>query len=280
MLRAVITVFGLVFLVCIASSARADQRREWITAVQKPGTYANLDLIFPGYQAGIEQRTAIYGAANQLLLRASSLLPTRFHEGQLDVDLRILALTLGAGVGVHDDFRLIAFAPGQDSSRDARRRRERAEQWTHERWAYLEGRITLTLPLNQHLIFHNVNTFRREGRPARSFDWRNGMMHDGRFLRSDLQLFLRHRDWGALGPMMQIFVSTLNGQQRTQMNYGFALITRPGITARNDVFYMQVLYHLGSTLSPHDNRNSYGGLAFLGPLTFILAYRVMLDLGG
>lgn len=263
-----------------AALAHADQRRDWVIGFRKPGTYANLDLVFPGIQLGLERRISIYGRANELVVRVNSLMPLRFHEGSIDVDLRLLVLTLGGSVGVHDDFRLLAFGPGEPSDRQTRSDRQTAGRYRHDRWGYVEGRLTLTLPFNDHLVLQNVNTLRHDNRPDRSFDWRNGIMHDGRFLRSEVQLFMKHRDVGGFAPMLQVVVFTLSGVQHTQMNYGFALVTRPGIMPRNDIIFLQILYHFGGVLSPYDNRAGYGGIALLGPLTFIAAYRAVIDIGG
>src|ERR1700709_1651925 len=90
---------------------QADQRRDWMVAPQPAGTYANIDIVFPGAQLQVEHRTAIYGMANELNIKASVLPTVVFTEAQVDADLRLVVLSIGASAGVRDTFHNITVGP-------------------------------------------------------------------------------------------------------------------------------------------------------------------------
>lgn len=256
-------------------AAHAEQARDWILAAQPGGTDLMLDAILPGAQATIEHRIPIYGFANQLTFRANSLFVLPLYESQADVDLRILVLTLGASAGFRDTFRNLTFAPGERLDRDHRRQRELDGRVSNEIWGFYEGRAILSLPFNDYLVFQGVNTMRFEGVPDRTFDWRTGVVHDGQFFRSDNMLFLKHRDWGGIAPVVQILDFELGPQRTTQINYGVAIVTRPGLRRRNDLLFAQVLFHPGATLGTDEN-DFYGTHLLFSPIVVTVAYRAVL----
>ena len=270
-------VCGLVLLGTLASTAQAEQRRDWILAAQPGGTDLMLDLVLPGVQASIEHRVPIYGFANELKLRANSLLLVPFYESQADIDIRIVVLTLGFSGGFRDNFRNMTFLPDERIDRDHRRQRELNGNVDNEIWGFYEGRATLSLPFNDYLVFQGVNTLRVEGRPDRSYDPRNGVVHDGAFFRSDNMMFLKHRDWGGIAPMMQILDFRLGATRTTQINYGLAVVTRPGFRRRNDLLFAQVLVHPGASLGT-DKNDPYGMHLLFAPITVQVAYRAVLPL--
>src|SRR4051794_30250615 len=93
---------------------RADQARDWMVAAQPAGTYANIDVIFPGAQLQLEHRIRFYGQANELNLKANVLPTVVFTEAQVDADLRLVVLSLGASAGYRTVFHNLAFAHGQN----------------------------------------------------------------------------------------------------------------------------------------------------------------------
>jgi hypothetical protein len=57
----------------------------------------------------------------------------------------------------------------------------------------------------------------------------------------------------------------------------FAVIPHPvGFIRRGDIFFLQFLFHPGSTLGGYDNSGSYGMHLFFAPIVFTLAYRMVL----
>ena len=259
-------------------SARADQPQDWMLSAGKPGTYVNLDAVFGAFQAAVEHRINYYGMANQLTLRGSAIAAIPFGSAQLDADLRIVLLTLGASVGATDVWRNQTFAPDESLSRKERREREAAGEMNAMGYGFVEGRAALALPMNDYLVFNSVTSFRLTGADKRSFDNLIGVVHDGNYLRSDIQLFFKHRKVGALAPMLQLLNFPLDGTRHTQLNYGFAFVSRAGLTRRNDLILFQLLVHPGGDLGGYDNKDVYGLATIRGPISFTLAYRSVIDL--
>ena len=246
-----------------------------MVALRPAGTDVYLDAVFPGLQATVEHREPIYGAANGFTARASSLWTMLFMEQQLDVELRVLALTLGGSVGWSHVYRHYEFAANEQSDREGRLIRDDEADWDSGRWPFAEGRLTLSLPFNDYVVFNGINTWRFEDRATRTFDWRNGIVRDnGMLFRSNLALFFKHRDWGAIAPLLEIQRYGIDGRRVTQLNYGFMLVTRPGLRERDDIFLFQFLWHFGDRLGGFDAGESYGQHTFSAPFTFILAYRM------
>jgi len=259
-------------------AARAEESRDFMIAAQPDGTDAFVDLVFPGVQAVLEHRVPIYMFANQLTLRGNALYTIPFYESQADVELRILALTLGASAGFRSDFRSLTFGPEERLDREYRRHRDLDGRTDEETWGFGEARATVSLPINDFVLFNAINSMRWSDTPDRTFDWRNGIVHDGMLYKSDLMLFLKHKDLGGFAPMMQVLNFGLNDERFTQINYGFILVTRPGWRLRGDIFFLQLLFNPGSTLGSYDNEYSYGAHLFIAPITFTIAYRMILPL--
>lgn len=246
--------------------------------VQPGGTYLDVDAVVPGGQLTLEHRIPVYGKSNELDLRANSLFTAPFYESQVDIDVRILILTLGAGIGFRDSFRCHIFSPNEEITSARRREREYSGDISNEFWYFTEGRLGLSVPLNDYVVVHNVNTIRYEDRPDRSFDWRIGVVHDGLFFKSDLMLFLKNRSLGAFAPMLQLLNFDLDDHRHTIINYGFYFVTRPGFRRRDDIFLFNLLFY-GETLSERiDIYDIYGFHLLSAPITFTIAYRAVLDL--
>jgi hypothetical protein len=263
----------------VPNAARAEQRADWLMAAPgTPGNFANIDVVFGAVQAGIEHRKNIYGAANQLTLRASAIAAVPFGGGQVDAELRLIVLTLGMSGGVADVWRNQTFSANEPLTRKERREREAAGDFNSSGYGFWEGRLGLDLPFNDYVLLHGVTAYRVSGAPARSFDNLIGVVHDGSYVRSDWQLFLKHRDYGAIGPMFEALDFQLDGRHITQLNYGFALLTRAGLVRRDDFVFFQMLWNVGDSLGGYDNRDNYGFAMLRGPVMFTLAYRSVINL--
>jgi len=262
-------------------TARADQPRDWMVAAQPGGTYANIDVVFPGVQAQLEHRIPIYGKANELTFKVNALPTLVFYESQADVDLRMLVLSLGASAGFRDVFHNIEIpkSDNPDFSSKTRRDLDFAHRYDQATSGFGEGRVTLALPFNDHLVFVSVNGFRFEGGRDRTFDWRLGIMRDaGMLVRSDTTLFIKHASFGAIGPQVQVLNYALNGRRNTQVNYGFTFTTRLGLRDRNDLLFLSVLFGVGGTVNGVPTQDVYGNHLFKLPMTFQLAYRTVLEI--
>jgi len=258
--------------------ARANQPRDWMLGIGKPGTVVNLDIIFGAVQAGVEHRIPVYGNANRLTLRASAIAAIPFGGMQLDADLRVVIATVGGSVGVTDVWRNQTFASDQSLTRKERRFREAAGEFDQNVYAWVEPRVQLAVPFNDYVVLNSVTTFRYTGARSRSFDNLIGVVHDGNYLRSDFQLFFKHKAIGAFAPMAQMLNFPLAGERHTQLNYGFAFVSRAGFVRRNDVLLFTLLYHPGEGLGGYDNKSVYGFATIRGPVSFTLAYRSVIDL--
>jgi hypothetical protein len=259
-------------------TAFANQPQDWMLGAGKPGTFVNLDAVFGAFQAAVEHRISIYGNANQLTLRGSAIAAIPFGSTQLDADLRIVVLTFGASVGAADVWRNQTFSPDESLTRKERREREAAGEMNSMGFGFVEGRLGLALPFDEYLVFNAVNYVRFTGAEKRSFDNLIGVVHDGNYFRSDVQLFFKHKRVGGLAPMVQFLNFPLDGARHTQVNYGFAFVSRAGLVRRDDLILFQLLFHPGGDLGGYDNKNVYGLATLRGPLTFTLAYRSVINL--
>jgi hypothetical protein len=258
--------------------ALAHQPQDWMLSAGKTGTFVNLDVIFGAFQAGLERRIPIYGKANQLTLRGSAIAAIPFGSAQLDADLRIVVLIFGASVGIADTWRNQTFTPQESLSRKERREREAAGEMNGMAYGFFEGRVSLVLPMNDYLLFNCANAYRLTSADSRSFDNLLGVVHDGDYLRSDIQLFFKHKAVGGFAPTAQILNFPLDGGRHTQVNYGFTFVSRAGLVRRDDVLLFQLLVHPGGTVGGYDNKNVYGMAVLRGPVGFTLAYRSVINL--
>jgi len=279
-LRELILSLGCMLVVAVLAvpRARADQTRDFMIAAGESGTDVFVDTVLPGAQLTLEHRAPIYQVANQLNLRANALLTPAFFETQADAELRILVLTLGGTYGYRNLMSEQVFKEGEEFDRYARRTRFVEGDQTSDAFGFGEFRATVSLPINDYVVFNGINTFRFEGGHDRSFDWRNAIVRDADMLfRSDLMLFFKHRDVGGIAPMMQIMNFGLGEERYTQLNYGFLFATRPGFRRANDIFFLQLLFHPGSTFGSYDNSEAYGNHLLFSPISLTVAYRVIFE---
>ncbi|MBN1652839.1 MAG: hypothetical protein JXA30_03605 [Deltaproteobacteria bacterium] len=265
-------------VLCTCHTGFAEQRRDWMLDVQPGGTYLDVDAVFPGAQLTLEHRIPIYEKFNEIDLRVNSLLTVPYHESQVDLDVRVLLVTVGAGIGVNNTFRGHTFEPDEPISSAHRREREYDGDLTDETWWFTEGRVTLTIPLNDYVVFQNVNAPRYENRPARSFDWRTGVVHDGLLLKSEVMVFLKHREIGAFAPLVQLLNFDLDDDRHTVINLGYTLVTRPGFRRQDDILLLSMLFYTATLSDDMDIEDVYGFHPFFAPFTFSLVYRAVVDL--
>ncbi|MDH5673251.1 MAG: hypothetical protein OEZ06_13940 [Myxococcales bacterium] len=259
--------------------AQASQPQDWIVGAPREGSFLNLDLIFGGAQMGVEHRLPVYGGSNMLTLRGSALAALPFGSSQVDLDFRVLNLTLGMSLGAQDTWRNQRFAPGEPTHRKERRQREAAGEFDSDVFAFWEGRASLAFPFNDYVVLNHLTTWRKSGAAPGSFDNLSNVVHDGDRVSTDFQLFFKHRDFGALAPTFQLLHYPDQGNWKTQLNYGFLFVTRAGLTQRDDVLLWQMYFHTGPVFGGGvDNRDEYGAAFLRGPLTLLLAYRSVIEL--
>jgi hypothetical protein len=257
--------------------ASAEQRHDWMLQAGDPGSYLNLDIVFGALQATFEQRINIFGGANTLTLKAGALAAIPYGSTQLDADIRIVILNLGVSVGVQDFWINQTFADGVNPTRKLRREREASGDFDTQIFPFVEARAGIVLPFNDHFLFNNVNAFRVMGTKDNTFDYGTGVVHDGNYLRSDFQFFIKDDSFGGVGPMFQIANFPYQGERRTQMNFGLIYISRAGLVQRDDLILFQMLFHAAG-LGGYDNTEVYGLAVLRGPIAFTLAYRSVISL--
>lgn len=248
-------------------------------AAGEAGTDVFVDTVLPGAQLTLEHREPIYAVANQMNLRANALFTPAFFETQADFELRILVLTLGGTYGYRNLMSEQAYEAGEEHDRYARRIKFVNGEQTSDAFDFGEFRATVSLPINDYVVFNGINTFRFEGGADRSYDWRNAVVRDSgdMLFRSDLMLFFKHRDVGGLAPLFQIMNYGLGNERYTQLNYGFLFATRPGFRRANDIFFVQFLFHPGGTFGSYDNSKGYGNHLLFSPISLTIAYRVIFE---
>jgi hypothetical protein len=266
-------------LLLAASSARADQDRDYMLSIQPEGTFLLLDYFGTGGQATIENRHRFYSDANDLTTAVSLVPAYPLAEGAARADLRILFFDIGATAGYHAIWRDLVFKPGphgsycEDCDRGARRAADPffGKSPGSEQYGFGEVRAALLFPFNDHFVMDASGAARYEGRRDRSFDWFYTTIYDhGVLYRFELEMFLKDKRWGGIGPYLQFLSLPRDGQHDAQWAYGFNAVMRLGLLRRDDLLFLTFLIRPGDAL--------YGQHNYYAPIRSLLIYRVRLEL--
>jgi hypothetical protein len=188
-------------------------------------------------------------------------------------------LEVSGTVGYRTLWRNLAYEPGEsgayckDCDRPARRDSDPVFDPTsgHAKYPYAEASIGLFLPLNDHMVFGSQFTARYEDSPDRSYDQLYANIHDGGLLWiSETTMFFKHKDWGAIGPYLQIMSMPRAGSYETEAAAGFNGLARVGLIKRDDVLIASLLMRPGDGV--------YGQHWYFWPARLILAYRIAFSL--
>jgi hypothetical protein len=264
------------------TSARAEMPRDYFLNPPAAGTFAHLDAYTIGAQASLENRAHLEEGMSMLHTRVSGIASYPYAEGSLNLDARVFLFTLGGSIGYRHVWRDHTFEdPTEDRSRDARNQRESDGEHGSQGFSWAEARLRLVIPLDT-LFFSNLATVRDEGRNDNSFDWFHANVHDGgTFFKYEGTLFVRHRDFGAIGPYLRVMEMPYtkqngNHSRKTELHYGIVYGTRPGlIRARGgnaDLFLLQIVTKL--------NDDEYGLHGYRVPAYLLAVYRASLELAG
>ena len=256
-----------------ATTARADQPRDFIARTPQMGNFLMVDVVFPaGIQVTGEHRRPIHGISNQLTLRANALAVWPYAMAGAGVDFRMLYVTVGFNGGVHHAYRDYNFADWELGTRGDRENRDHQGRFSRSPVLYGELKLALTMPLGDYVAISSTLRGRMEDRPRRSFDWLLTQIHDGGPLLVHDNILLFHGEsWGGLGVQAQWVLSRDAGEMQFQVNPGILFVTRPGFRWRNDLFLVSILTHL-----PDDQ--VYGNHQLGLPVNLIIAYRTILEL--
>ena len=270
-------VFGM--LVLSPLSARADQARDWPLNSSPPGTFLNLDFLGVGGALSIEHRMPFYNGANMLTLSGSTLVGQYFGQVQASAALRVVILEVIGTIGYRALWRNLAFEAGDDGAyckdcdRPARREVDPIFDPTsgHAKYPYAEAGVGLYLPLNDNMVLASQFLAHYEKSPDRSYDQVYANIHDGGLLWvSETTMLFKHKDWGAIGPYLQVISMPRSGHYETQIAAGFNALTRVGLIRRNDLLVASLLVRPGD--------GEYGQHWYYWPARLILDYRITFDL--
>lgn len=242
--------------------------------LQPEGSFALIDFFGTGMQATVLHNRDIYGSLNNVQVRGNVLAMVPLGEAGIGVDVRILLLRLSVDVTMRSMWRDLTFAPGEARDREARSKRDLlfGGNTTTDTYGIAEGRAELMIPFNKYLLVTTMAALRYEGPHPTSFDWLWAYVHDSGFIpRWDMQIWLHNREWGGVGPYVELLSLPRNGGRDLAGAFGITAVTRAGLlTKRNDLIYFSF------RMRPGDQE--FGQHALNAPVRGILVYRVMLTL--
>ena len=268
----------LALLLLSASEARAQQRADWMLDFQPEGTRFISDFFGSGTIFRLEHLKRIYGSTNDVLLGVSTAPAYPLGEVAATADLRILFLGLGVATGYRTVWRNMTFEAGEESycvqcDRGARRKRDSIFGDTpgSDHWGWAEVHARLFMPFNEHFVGLSFGALRHEGRQDRSFDWFNSTVYDGGLLgKWETLFFFKHRDWGGIGPYLQLLMLPRGGEHEAHWAIGANYIRRLGLVKRGDFIFFTFLAR------PGDGR--FGQHSYYMPVRGLINYRLTFDL--
>jgi hypothetical protein len=245
------------------------------------GTHAHMDYFGTGMQLSLEHQIPVYDTANALRFGVATLQSLALSQVTGDVQLRILFLELRLHFGYRAVWRNMAFEPAPAGSGeycldcDSAARREQDPLFGRgpgtDSFSFAEPRLQLYFPLNEYFVATSYFAPRWEGGKDLSYDWFYCNIHDGGWnYRWELLTFLKHRDWGGIGPYVQLMWLPRNGHYDLEAAGGFNATMRLGLLRENDLLFLTFL------VRPNDAY--YGQHAYYLPMRALLIYRVTLDL--
>lgn len=247
-------------------------------SAQTAGDRLLFDYFGIGGSLTYERRRSFFSNANDYTLNASALVSYPLGQAYVSAALRFLWFEIGVMGGYRVVWRNLSFAPGEDRyclecDRAARRRKDPilGSGPTSDHFPFAEARIQLYAPFNDYFVLSTLLAASYQGVQPRSYDWLFTDVHDaGVIMRWELLAFVKHRDWGGIGPYLQFQSLPRAGKHEPEFAFGFNLAVRPGIIDRNDLFFLTVLMRPGD---PY-----YGQHAYFAPVRALFFYRIALQL--
>jgi hypothetical protein len=261
-----------------AEPARADQPRDYMFQIQPAGTFLLLDYFGTGGQVTVENRIKIFRDLNDLTTAVSLVPAYPLAETNTRADLRILFFSIGTTLAYRSVWRDLTFEPGKhsycvDCDRGSRRKMDEffGRSPGSDQFGYAEVRARMLFPFNDYVVMDVSGALRYEDRHDRSFDWFYTTIYDhGTLGRFESDLFFKHKDWGGIGPYLQLLELPRDGQHVAQWAFGFNAVTRLGLLSRNDLLFLTFLIRPGDAM--------YGQHNYYAPIRSLLIYRMILNL--
>lgn len=273
-----VIVLALVALALQVAPASADQRRDYMLAGTGSGDRLVLDYFGTGGQISFEHRRSFL-SANDYALRAASLVGYPLAQVTGEASIRFTFFEISGTVGYRAIWRNLSFQPGdhgeycKDCDRSARRHADPilGNGPDGDAFFFSEARIQLYAPMNDYVMFTSLFGARYEGVRPRSYDQFYTDIHDaGVIPRWEMFLFVKHRNWGGIGPYTQLQWLPRDGKHVPEFAYGFNAVTRLGLIPRNDLVFLTFL------MRPNDPY--YGQHSYFAPFRALLVYRITLSL--
>jgi hypothetical protein len=273
-----VALFGSLCLCASARVAKADQRRDFMLEGSEPGRHLIADYFGTGGQLTLEQRGEIYGKPNNYALNVSTLIGYPLGQLQASASLRVLFFEIGGTLGYRTVWRNLSFEPGEHSyceacDRPARRARDPIlgagpdtdRYWLATAW------FQMYAPINEYFILTSMLAANYQGVKARSYDWFNTDIHDAGVIGQwETAAFVKHRNWGGIGPYVQLLSLPRAGHHETEVAWGFNAVTRPGLLTRDDTLFLTFLIRPGD--------GYYGQHSYFAPVRALAIYRFTLSL--
>jgi hypothetical protein len=271
----------LVTTVCLvlpAAHARADQRRDFMLSELTEGDRLIVDYLGTGAQVSLVRRRSFYSRANDYSLRVSSLLAYSLGQVAATASLRVLCFELEGTLGYRTVWRNLSFEPGEksyckDCDRPARRARDPlfGDSNGTDHFPFAQSTLTLYAPLNDYFVMTSFVSLRYEGLRDRSYDWFFANIHDpGLMVNWEFAAFFKHRDWGGIGPYLQLMSLPRAGHHESEFAFGFNAMSRFGLVRRNDLLFFTFLIRPGD--------GTYGVHSYFAPIRALIVYRLTLPL--
>jgi hypothetical protein len=264
----------LIGLVALSASARADQRRDYPLQGDPVGDRLVLDYFGTGGQLTLDHRRPIYGETNSYALNASALVGYPLGQVSATASLRIVFLELSVTGGYRSVWRNLSFQPGDhsycaDCDRSSRRRQDPlfGSGPDTDSYGFAEATAQIYAPFNEYFVFTSLLSARYEGLRPRSYDYFYTDIHDpGVMVRWEALAFFKHRDWGAIGPYLQLLSLPRDGHHESEFAVGFNALTRLGLIARDDLVFVTFLIRPGDRY--------YGQHSYYAPVRALINYRI------
>jgi hypothetical protein len=262
-----------------ARVAHADQRRDFM--LEQSGEFGQhliADYFGTGGQLTLEHRGGIYGRTNDYAFRASTLVGYPLAQANLSASLRVLFFEIGASIGYRAVWRNLSFEPGEHSycdkcDRPARRDRDPilGSGPDTDRYLLSSAYVQMYAPMNEYFVLSSLLSADYQGVKPRTYDQFNTDIHDGGvMIRWETAAFIKHRDWGGIGPYVQLLSLPRAGHHETEVAYGFNAVTRPGLLTRNDTLLITFLMRPGD--------GYYGQHSYYMPVRALAIWRFTLTL--
>ena len=231
-----VVVLGL----CACQSSRP---RDHLLNPKKAGTSLTMFGYTGGARVTAANRVDLEEGASQLETKLQGDINLGYAQPSVHADLRVMVLSIGASAGYRYGWHALQgldYGPNKLSI-DARVDKDEVDDILLDHWPWAEGRTRLVLPFHHNFLALTTVAYRFEDRLDRSFDWEFATVHDkGHLWRWETLMFLRHWNYGMIGPAVRFLNMSRDDERASELQYGIAGATMPAWTSTNDALVLRV----------------------------------------